>query len=783
MFTIVIGGSPGCVSVSQDALNKLLNVRAGIQVLITNENEHIQATAELRVSAAIPSDTTALVGWDIFNSLNSSVAEFSITPLILPLRVATKVYLNLSLYGGGAEKNSTAVNLLCINDLMLRETRLSAITDTALISAALHGRALLNGQKFALPLLGGGGGVNGTNSGGPGWILVDAYQDDVINLDDTTQGTDNGGVFSIDLNCTKIENSQQNTKLNDTFFTITQPYLSFSDALCADLPGTENDARTLATLITHNTNTNMMRPGAILLAGESGSGKSVLAHAVSARAPYNSQCIFVTAGDIFAGGGEGTSEMRVCALARALHTQKHTSSSSIIIVDDAELLWPRIPHGDAAISVARGLLDTLDESIQMGNALWLILSAHPEALDARLWGPSRVRGTLQLRLPVEIERIAQVQHSLQNVALRSSNKIDVKAELTAARISSIAAHGFSRADMASLSVAALKEVVLIQTTPQTFALHSPESRWVDALVSVRATVARRLAPGSPLPSQGPSLYDISRGAPKAASAAVAAVLTPLAARAALSTLTGGSVRSGARGLLISGRAGEGKTVLAFAIAKAAAVRGLASARVLYATDVASPLVGASEAAIAAAFAAARAAAPCLLVIDGLDILAPARSVSSDNNSERVSSVTATLLAELDGAQSSDGVSLIGVVRDAKALDSALRRPGRLDVHVHLTSPRGKERKALLKNAVSFGSHDDGTLDVWNQRCDELVRVTKGWSRAAVVDLWRAAAMGALRRSINSATTTIISSTSTSAVQIFVNNQDIDQAIILAGKEV
>jgi SpoVK/Ycf46/Vps4 family AAA+-type ATPase len=208
--------------------------------------------------------------------------------------------------------------------------------------------------------------------------------------------------------------------------------------------------------------------------------------------------------------------------------------------------------------------------------------------------------------------------------------------------------------------------------------------------------------------------------------------------------------------------------MAHALARAAISRGLATARVLTAIDIVSPLVGATEAAIAALFAAARTAAPCLVIIDGLDVLSPARRRSNDDDdgggaSGRASGVTATLLAELDGVLASGGVSLIGIVRDAKMLDAAMTRPGRLDVHVELRAPNDSERAALLESAPG-GSP---AASRWKARIKELVAFTQAWSRADTVDLWRSAAMNALRR---------VTSNEASRGSVLVTDEDIDVAL-------
>ncbi|RYG42094.1 ATP-binding protein, partial [archaeon] len=79
-----------------------------------------------------------------------------------------------------------------------------------------------------------------------------------------------------------------------------------------------------------------------------------------------------------------------------------------------------------------------------------------------------------------------------------------------------------------------------------------------------------------------------------------------------------------RGLLLHGPHGSGKTSLAHALGHAAQSRGLANCIVLSGPDLVSALVGATEAALSAAFARARQLAPCVLIFDQFEAIAPRR---------------------------------------------------------------------------------------------------------------------------------------------------------------
>ena len=77
--------------------------------------------------------------------------------------------------------------------------------------------------------------------------------------------------------------------------------------------------------------------------------------------------------------------------------------------------------------------------------------------------------------------------------------------------------------------------------------------------------------------------------------------------------------------------------------------------------------------------AAKSQAPCILLLDELDALAPARSCAA---SEHERQATARLLAAVDELRASRArVALVGATNRREAVEPALRRAGRLDCEV------------------------------------------------------------------------------------------------------
>ena len=113
-----------------------------------------------------------------------------------------------------------------------------------------------------------------------------------------------------------------------------------------------------------------------------------------------------------------------------------------------------------------------------------------------------------------------------------------------------------------------------------------------------------------------------------------------------------------------------------------------------ADDVLSQWLGNSERNIAAIFAEARQRNPCVLFFDELDALGRRRS---SLHSDAMRTIVNQLLDELDGinAKENEGVFVIGATNAPWDIDTALRRPGRLDRTIFVPPPDGKARIAIF----------------------------------------------------------------------------------------
>ena len=142
------------------------------------------------------------------------------------------------------------------------------------------------------------------------------------------------------------------------------------------------------------------------------------------------------------------------------------------------------------------------------------------------------------------------------------------------------------------------------------------------------------------------------------------------------------------GILLYGPPGTGKTQIARVLASQSGLSFVGAST----ADMKANYLGQSGSKVKALFERARSQAPCILFIDEIDIVAPARD--GGGNDALTQEVVGQLLQELDGVASKKGqVFLLAASNHPDRIDSALL--SRLDRQIKINLPDAAARAAIL----------------------------------------------------------------------------------------
>lgn len=147
-----------------------------------------------------------------------------------------------------------------------------------------------------------------------------------------------------------------------------------------------------------------------------------------------------------------------------------------------------------------------------------------------------------------------------------------------------------------------------------------------------------------------------------------------------------------KGVLLEGRPGTGKTLLAKAVAGEAGVPFFS----ISGSDFVEMFVGVGASRVRDLFMNAKNNAPCIVFIDEIDAVARKRGTGMGGGHDEREQTLNQLLVEMDGFGVNEGIIVMAATNRVDILDPAILRPGRFDRKITVSVPDIGGREEILK---------------------------------------------------------------------------------------
>ncbi len=464
-------------------------------------------------------------------------------------------------------------------------------------------------------------------------------------------------------------------------------------------------------------------PKGILLHGPPGCGKTLLAKALANESEIN---FLSLEGPEIMNKYYGETEARL----REIFKEAREHAPSIIFIDEIDSIAPRREEslGDVEKRVVAQLLGLMDGLSDRGNVIIIGATNRPEGLDPALRRPGRFDREVEIGVPNPQGRLEILEIHTRGMPLKAVNLEKLSEQL----------YGFSGADLRWLcKEAALKALRrYIPSIDMDRGVHHETVMSMVVTIEDFQDAAKGIIPSA--------LREFSVEKPTVGWQEIGGleeVKKTLQENVIWAIRKADMFRKAgvipARGILLYGPHGCGKTILARALARESGANFIS----IRGPEVLSKWVGESEKTIREIFRKAKAASPSLIFFDEIDSIANPSSydISESNGGGKILS---QLLTELDAVNPEAGTHVVAATSRPDLVDSSLLRPGRLDLRVFVPAPDEIGRTKILEIIVSQMPLRNDVI------AGELAILSKGFTGADLESLCREAAIGAMHRDEN-----------------------------------
>ena len=468
-------------------------------------------------------------------------------------------------------------------------------------------------------------------------------------------------------------------------------------------------------------------PNGVLLVGLSGVGKTLIARAIASE---------VSARFIHVNGPEimhkfyGESEAKL----RHIFDEANANTPSIIFIDEIDAIAPKRTEsiGNVEKRVVAQLLVLMDGLVTRNKVVVIAATNVPNLLDPALRRPGRFDREIMINPPNRLGRLEILRIHTRTMPLHSDVDLGKLAEIT---------HGFVGADLAALvkeaGMVALRRILSqIRSRGEDLSradqveLHVKNQDFLTAYRETEPSALREFLPERP----GIRLADVGglKEIKKRLISTIDLCLNPSANEKDMNGLL-------PRGFFFVGAPGTGKTLLAKAIAGELELPLIS----IYSSFLFSRWIGESEKELEQVFRKAKQVAPCILLLDEVDSIAPTRGATDDLGvSQRIVN---QLLREIDKAEDFKDLIIIAATNRMDLVDPALIRSGRFDYIVSFDAPEEEERLEIFRIHTK-------DIAITTSELESLARMSEGFAGSDIESVCRRARLAAMEKHLLSGNT-------------------------------